>query len=164
MPRQMPGRGAEWLHQTEQSNEFMGSIPQGKEINIEVCDDTGTSQPDMDEDDYGHEDDHYSDSHYLMKRSGVEQVNEEDSIRIQVLDDSPAIVSPNVQVHVDEPLQAQCTPPGFVPVEDQPEMVAQPTILQVPVAKSGMQNVVHEYEQQPFEDFSASVPVREDEE
>ena len=74
----------------------MGSIAQGREIDVEVCDDTGTSHQDMDEDDSGHEDEDYSDSHYLMKRSRVAAADEEDSIRIQVLDDSPALMSPGV--------------------------------------------------------------------
>lgn len=71
----------------------------GKEINIEVCDDTRTSQRELDDDDYGSNNNAYSDSHYLMKRSRAEPMQrerEEDSIRIQVLDDSPAIISPNV--------------------------------------------------------------------
>ena len=55
----------------------------------------------MDDDDYGAENDRYSDSHYLMKRSPAEPANEEESIRIQILDDSPAIMSPHVQMPMD---------------------------------------------------------------
>lgn len=42
-PLRTPNIGGNWPYQSEQSNEFSGSLRRGKEINVEVCDDTRTS-------------------------------------------------------------------------------------------------------------------------
>lgn len=84
----------------------------------------GETSSDQDEE-LNSQDNAYSDSHYLMKRSLVDQANEEGSIRIQVLDNSPMILSPNqpmlspnqpsTHMKVRNPPQAALySPDGFV--------------------------------------------------
>ena len=80
--RLTPGSGVVSHYQSQLSNErfHYESTPQDPEIHVEVCGEDGetvTSQNDDDQDDNC-----YSDSHYLMKRSLASQPNEEASVNM----------------------------------------------------------------------------------